>query len=313
MALGRRHSRNPSSSPGPMTGMLSPRRHLTRASRAALPSPRIINPLESSLPSRSAQNCCTACSTLPASEVETSFADRLPCRRHHALLVVVETHMVDASQQRLVATQFEPGGMVVVSCDLAPRPLVIAVQLVLGVRAPQRELREDVVVSTDESVFLPQRPMPVALRGTVLLFPKPEHRVRALSLHPLDLMWLSSRVDRRIGIADTRVNVMRTDFPDSLNQVIGLLRFVLDNQNVHRYPIDHNLGQMERREPRLEELRRITSEQAGNVGLGPRPVAALMSCSEKSASSTPNTRKRGPRCSALARQSISWTRSPFSA
>ena len=181
-------------------------------------------------------------------EVEASFADRFPIGSHHALLAVVEGDIVNASQHRLVATQFEPSGMVAFGDDFAPRPLLAAATLVLRARGLQRELRKDVVVATDESVLLPQDPcggFPETPSGSLqrgCIEPEP------LSPHPFDLMGLRGRVDRRVGIADTCVDVMRTDLLDPFNQVVRLLRLVFDDQHFDRCPVHLDLAEMERRE-----------------------------------------------------------------
>ena len=48
---------------------------------------------------------------------------------------------MDPSEYRLVTTQFEPNGMLVVGYDLTPCPLLVAAYMALRARRRQRELR----------------------------------------------------------------------------------------------------------------------------------------------------------------------------
>ena len=64
----------------------------------------------------------------------------------------------------------------------------------------------------------------------------------------------------------------RADILDLLDEVVRLLRLVLDDQHIHLLAVYLHRAEVECRESRLKELPRVVTEQTGDVSLGPAPT-----------------------------------------
>ena len=179
--------------------------------------------------------------TLGLVEMEAPPGGCRPDRSHHALLAMVKALVVDASQQRLVTTEFVPASVIVVSPDLAPFPLLGTFQALLVCVRPlqgefgkdQGEFGKDVVEAEDESHLFTQ-----CLRrrfGEAPFGSLQRSGVQAESLppHSLDRVGWGDRVDWRVRVANSCVDVRRPDTPKPLDKEVRLLRLVLDDQHVH--------------------------------------------------------------------------------
>ena len=88
-------------------------------------------------------------------------------------------------------------------------------------------------------------------------------------------MGLGGVVDWGVRVADTRVDVVRADLLDPLDEVVRLLRLVLDDQHIHLLAVYSYRAEVECRESRLKELPRVGTEQIGDVSLRPAPAIVL--------------------------------------